>query len=667
MSTSQFGAYGPAAAGPQVTHASGKSGFADPDLSRLSENAGAAADSDWSARIPNHSLYGIGPAAKPTAPNKDLWFRDIGITTTEPVLEKKIWSPVFTEFERHRRWGETYYGRLAMRSISRFVVGTAFFSVGTLYGRTKLQGYNNYERPKTVLQNIARFVDNTAGKAIEGGVYAVTHDRDKAQKAIMFRDTLDLGYLDHSGNAIKGRSLGHEAVGITFNFASMSFGDYLARYFLGLFDKNANTGWVKDSHLSISGGIKEFSRALFKGVTYAMGEDMFAAIPYVYFGKAQSKLMDKVDPGFQTVFDRSMMGSGVKLNDKGQAIGGDKLEGVIGFTSAFTVYNILTKMYRDLYATVQERLSDLSHGRRHEGRNRPSGGIIGFAKRAATYFAVTITKISFIAIPSSFLFGTLRVPQIGAGGRVYVDEQGNLSSFTVRNGHPAGHRKPWFVSSANNLRDVSERLGNLYSRRLRAASEKTGIRYDKTDRIAHDWANAAIAYTPYFMAKSDLMGPFLDTNRSNFVLAGFYSSLWSSAKSLFSFDRQNIRIATNETKKWWNEVLLAVLKQPSPNFESEIQREMENTSYKASLEAYDIYQGSSGYKVIENAVSPRENRAVRDDQSYVQRYPGRDPIITSPRPDSFTELVRPKGPIVQKSLIDRVVEGASDNQGVINK
>ena len=670
VSTPQFGAYGPAV-GPQVTHAAGHASI-QPDLAKFSQSVATAVEADWSSKVPGHALYGTRPVPKSTA-NNNFWFSDAAVTSTEPILEKKIWSPVFSEFEKHKRWGETYKGRLAMRSVSRFFIGTAFFAAGTVYGYNKIPGYNNYEAPKNILQHVARFVDNTAGKAIETVAYGITHDKNKAQKAIMFRDSVDRGFLDYNANPIKGHSLGYEAVRVTFNFASMSFGDYMARYFISLFDKNASTGWVKDGRLNFPGGMKELGHAIFKGITYGSGEDIFAAVPYVYYLRAQSKLMDKVDPGFQKVFDRSMMGSGVKLNDEGQAIGGDKLEGVIGFTAGFTVYNILTKFYRDLYATIQERFSDLRHGRPHKKIADPEHhGPIAAVKRAVMYFLVTTSKMTFIAMPSAFVFSLLRVPQIKGAGRIYLDAQGELSEFTTRSPHMAGHERPWFVSSANLVRDTADGLGNFYSRALRKASERTGIRYARTDMFAHEWADAAVAYTPYFMMKSDLMSPFLDTARTNFVLSGFYASLWATAKAFLSFNSQEVGIATQETKKWWNEVTLAMHKQPSPNFEPEIQRRMENTSYKASLEAFDMYQGSSGYQITENSPVPitDEIGTARDENSvaYAQRYPSREKITASSKPGSYTERVKPKGAITQKSLLDRVIESASENNaGITNK
>lgn len=633
------------------------------------------------------NIASVAHSSSDTEKNESVpWFRQIGITS-DPIEMKRIWSDKFNEHYKTRRFSETYRGRLAMRVAGRFFIGSAFFAAGGIYASSKMDGYNNYDAPQNTLQRLARLIDNTAGKAIEGVAYLRRHDRNLAQKSVTFRNTLDLGYHDYDGNEIKGRGLGHESILITFGFASMSFGDYMSRYFIGLFDKNATTAWVKGGHLNLPGGLKELGKNLFRATTYAAGEDIAAAIPYVYYVKGQGYLIDKFSPGFEHGSDDGRYGGNVKLNDKQGVIGDYNLEATLAYTGAFTVYNIITKMYRDLYASVQAKW----HGgnkKKNDGESKPPITFIGAIQKSMMYIAVTCTKTAFYMIPSAFLFGVLRAPQNKLGGvgviaqprsRVgYVGRWGegegidkvvkNIPGFNT--GDPAvafsnsgykGNKPPWYNNGFNYIGKSAYNLGSFYSNNLQGLSQGIGFKHDTT-KFAHEWANAAIAYTPYFMAKGDLASPFLDTNRSDYVLSGFYTSLWETAKSLGSFDGKKIKSSSGELKQWWNEVCLAMIKQPSvnPAREKEIQKLMNDEGYLASLESLDIYQGKRGYRVtgeerpgLEEGIREVESESSNMRPTYVQLHTPKVAASTVQRPETYAELYKKKEPVTQKSLLER--------------
>ena len=165
----------------------------------------------------------------------------------------------------------------------------------------------------------------------------------------MFRDTRNYGYVDKAGKKLFGRSLGSEVVGVTFDFASMSFGDYMTRYVIALMDPNAHKHWMKDGHVDIPGGLKDLMKNIFRGATYAAGEDIAVAIPYVYGMRAQRHMIDKFSPKFKYDSDRGLNGGSYKSKD-GKIIGDYQLEGALDLMGRFSWYNVGTKMFRDAYA-----------------------------------------------------------------------------------------------------------------------------------------------------------------------------------------------------------------------------------------------------------------------------------------------------------------------------
>jgi hypothetical protein len=89
----------------------------------------------------------------------------------------------------------------------------------------------------------------------------------------------------------------------------MSFGDYMTRYALGLMDPNARPHWVKDGHIDVPGGLKDLFANVFRGITYAAGEDMAVAIPYVYGIRLQRHMINESKPGFKIDSDRGRQGA----------------------------------------------------------------------------------------------------------------------------------------------------------------------------------------------------------------------------------------------------------------------------------------------------------------------------------------------------------------------
>lgn len=553
------------------------------------------------------------------------WFREIGITS-DPIEMKRIWSPHFEHHYETRKWGETYRGRLAMRAVSRFFIGTAFYTTAQLIGDKAFAG-NAYigEKPTDAnpLHWAAFGIDKTVGEGIKLITKLVTNSEEKARSAVTFRDTRPYGYKNAAGQSIKGRSLGHDAVVVTFDFAAMSFGDYMTRYIIGLFDPHATTKWIKvepggHQHFDLPGGLKELAHTIFKGVTYAAGEDMFVALPYCYYMKFQRNVIDHFSPGFKYDSDWVKLGGSLRVDKNGKPVGNYELESIIDLTGRFSIYNVMTKMFRDLYAQVENKIDAWRHGVKTERKSKERLTIAETIAKSVKYVAVTTTKVMFLMIPSAFLFGLLRSPTGKPRGLIinpdekdpdkavlgelhktgYVKQHSKYSAlseadaFTNKIFENAGVKPPIHNFITNLIGRAIYGLSELYSAGMNVVSEKTDFspKAVKTGEFARIWVDAAVPYTPYFMLKSDIAAPFLDTNRSNFVLGGFYTSLWRTAKSLASFDGKAIKLSWNDTRDWTREVALAMLKQPSPKYERKIQREMNDEGYKLSNEGYALYQ-----------------------------------------------------------------------------
>ncbi len=596
----------------------------------------------------------------PSLADSKLWLNEYGITTTDPVYFKRIWSPQFEHHWQTKKWSESYSGRLAMRSVSRGVIGAAFYGAAQIFGTTALKNYDP-KNPHGVLQYVIKGIDSTAGEAIKFFVRAFNHgDKDKAIRAVTFRDTKSYGYNKNAaGETIKGRSLGHEAVSVTFDFAAMSFSDYMSRYFIGLFDKNAGKTWMKNGHIDVPGGLKDLFVNIFKGITYAAGEDMAVAIPYSYYMKWQRGAINKISPGFKFDFDNNVMGSSLKVDKQGKVIGDYQLEGMLDLMGRFSVYNVGTKMFRDAYSNIEMRLQNWWHGDRKVKlipRIDPELTMGGAAKsigskiiNSINYVVRTTIKVMFYMIPSSFIFALIRSPQgksrshainpetesilVGQAdnGKFYPVKLSNnpekayftkdtdvinqssanevpnpfynkerIDSYNDKTFYPNGGT-PWYTRIANKVGLVSFKAGTGLSKITGADGVTLGkvlnVDPKKAAKFPYVYANASLAYTPYFMAKTDVGSAFLDTSRSDIAIDRWLGGSVKMVGSLFTLNGSKIKAAWKELYQGTDEVERALLKQP---FRDEKREKLAEESMKVDREKFsnEAYQqgGYTGYE-----------------------------------------------------------------------
>ena len=118
------------------------------------------------------------------------WLKDLGLTTTDPRSFHRSWETSFEKEARaHRKWNETYQGRVAIRAISRGIVGAAFYAGANMYAGRAMAKYNNNvndeefglvaTKAKGVLPTVARIIDKTFGRAIQWTVKGHHRQRGK--------------------------------------------------------------------------------------------------------------------------------------------------------------------------------------------------------------------------------------------------------------------------------------------------------------------------------------------------------------------------------------------------------------------------------------------------------------------------------------------------------
>ena len=348
-------------------------------------------------------------------------------------------------------WRDTPQGRLGIRMISRGLFGAAAFSWGGWYAApaTGMKGYQFFpvaekntpylkfikENVKYPLQIIARTVDEFAGRPIKWAVHTVTQSQDLAERTVRFRP---MSYK-FSGrfNEKGGRSLGEEAIGITFDFFSASVGDAFGRDLVDVFDKNVKKTWLDEhGHVKIDEAAKAAVKSAWRYVSYNGGEDWAVAIPYAYFMKTQRYLLNKVSPGFKFDANEGLNGSAFKVNNKAQIIGNYNAVGAFDLQSRFTTYNIGTLMYREAYDWVGNMLKGTptnlygAPDAKHE--HRTIGETIGDLAKWTARSAVKGVMVMTPAVP---FFWITRTPQTKYKGTFINPVDQSMLTYSLGNEH----------------------------------------------------------------------------------------------------------------------------------------------------------------------------------------------------------------------------------------
>lgn len=264
-------------------------------------------------------------------------------------------------------WTSSLEGRLAIRAFSRGVMGAAFFAVGNRYCRYAMNSFDPAKglkpyHPEQALSEVhwtqapmhfmAKTFDTVAGKPIKMVVNALGGD---GERATTFRHSHTFASGMVVNNKPRGRSLGHEVMSVTFDFAAMSVGDGIGHDIAGLFDPNVKKSWIKDGKIDYPQAVKQLASNTFRYLSYNAGEDWAVALPYVYYIRAQRNLINKFSPGFLYDSDRGLNGGSLKVDDHGKVIGNYNIEGALDLQGRFTAYNAGTLMYREAYLGMLDK------------------------------------------------------------------------------------------------------------------------------------------------------------------------------------------------------------------------------------------------------------------------------------------------------------------------
>ncbi|MDX2074748.1 MAG: hypothetical protein SFX19_10385 [Alphaproteobacteria bacterium] len=318
-------------------------------------------EADAKSAAPNSAPPGVNPAPNSAPAQK-------------PGLSREEWDKSY----KPQMWSDSAGGRLAIRTFSRGILGAMFFTAGGLWARRQLKGGIN-SRPynakdmtlqeivfedKSLLKGIAKIIDTCIGEPIEHTVnffYPNNQRYTNGLRATHFKPTKYSKNYQHDGiGDIPGRSLGEEAVFVTWDFFVMSIGDALGRDIAGWVDPAQRKKWMEslgDEHGNFKWPetVSALCSNMWRYVSYNGGEDWFVAIPYVYFVRSQRHAMDRLSPGYGFESDISLNASSLKVNNQSipyRVSGSYSMEAMLDYQSRFTVYNIGTLMYRELYDKI---------------------------------------------------------------------------------------------------------------------------------------------------------------------------------------------------------------------------------------------------------------------------------------------------------------------------
>lgn len=605
-------------------------------LSKIVENKTPYALLDKTGQLPKDA-----PSAVFNQENR--WLREIGITSASASEFEKTWD---TEERRRKKteyeWRDTYGGRLAIRSFSRGIMGSVFFTAGQHLGSKYLRDYSYDHTDLTKsseitnpLQFAARVVDKTIGQGIYKAALLVNGgDKEGAKRVVTFRHTNHFKAYgkDKDGKEVMGRSYGHEGLAITFDFGLASLGDYFGREIAGLIDPNSEKKWMKDGRIDVPQATKALLGSIWTGVSKSMGEDYFAmAAGYQYVVRATRSGINKFSPGFKYDSDRWGNGGSFKVDDSGKIVGNYQLEGMLDLGVRFTAYNVMTKMFRDGYDKVANEAKHFWEGDRtihYPHFDKPptltdmAKKTVDGVKSAVQYVARTVVKTSIIMIPSSSLFAFIRAAQskdiglaihpehgpvgVHTEGRwipvysnattsspdtkrsavplnkdtdfvyksgkksdfdAFAPQRGNGQEDSYRTYHrrfdPFAQNVTWHDKFTNPVGRFCYEGGRALTEVVKPVARLFGITDTSTlAKHVQKYVDATMAYTPYFMLKTDVLGKAYDTPRGDMAA-----------------DRMNAGIAhadLGEIKQGGAEVMDVIMGRPfaDPDREKAAQKKM---------------------------------------------------------------------------------------------
>ncbi len=539
----------------------------------------------------------------------------------KPSVSVGAYAPALSELDwaaEKKPWNASPQGRLAIRVFSRGVMGSAFFAVGGMVGHKWLQNYDHNAsvlNQKNPLTFVSKLIDIVAGAPIEATVKNVAkvagHEAPEllAKKAVTFRPS-----YRHSSFMYNGRTLGHEMSSVTFDFFCASVGDAWARDLAGLVDPNAKKEWMKDGHIQWPSAVKQAMKSTWRYVSLNGGEDWAVALPYVYFMKAQRSAIEHYSPGFMYDFDRHMNGGSSKFTG-GKFVGDYNRAGAFDFQTRFTMYNMGTVAYREMYAHIADRFHGKHTALYGAPDKEPEKGIINNVSNGLKWIARSVVKGGIYMTPVVPFFWATRPSQYKYKGAIIDPQNGvllrgpsvdnafipmnqlnpeqagyaikynrKMDSFSLdpigRVPPPGAHggvHNP-FVDGKKGLHNFAGHMSDGVRRTVTAKVTKAdnhfGVAGEKAKaflgiapggsfaKLSNSYVNSAISYTPYMYAKAEA------------------ANLWDDGKMDMSIERAidgATKLNFGEFKAGVREIGRSILHRPltDPEREKEAQRRIE--------------------------------------------------------------------------------------------
>ncbi len=422
------------------------------------------------------------PASRSAAPVANI------IKTTvdgySPDLSYKNWE----ESKKNLRWDTTPQGRAVIRLFSRGGLGAAAFAAGSWYiGRGNgMKGYSSAMKlseisPSKPLHYVAKSIDTVFGKPIKFTAEMLGKSPEAAEDFVRFRPTRDFVKGE------KGRSLGHEAVSITFDFFCASVGDAIGRDIASILDPHVKHDWKDDKgHIKYPEAIKTGAKSLWRYVSYNGGEDWAVSVPYSFFMRGQRNLINRYSKGFGYDSDRGLNGGSFKVNKSGDVVGNYNMAGILDLQGRFTAYNVGTLMYREAYNNIANKISGketVLYGSASEkhGKKQSVGEKIG---ELFKWTARSVVKGVIYMTPAVPFFSVFRTSQSKYRGLFINPDDNSVLGYEknkAENKYDAVH--------ANELRRTSEKSlfkfdkdGKLPDVAFRAL-DKTGLKFETVDHV----------------------------------------------------------------------------------------------------------------------------------------------------------------------------------------
>ena len=342
-----------------------------------------------------------------------------GPQAARSLITKKDFDELLPEKERGAAWDATPERRLAIRTVTRGILGVSAFVVAGKLRHKWLKGYNSelsFAEQDNPLKFVSKLLDTVIATPIKATVKAITGSEEAALKAVHFRPTNP----DWQNAIAPGRSYGAEVSAVTFDFFSMSVVDRLGRSAFRALDPHIEKPWQdKDGHIKPMEAAKSLGKELWTAVTYSGGEDWYAGLTYVYALRAIKSGINKASPGFKYDSDKFLNGSSFKVNSANKIVGNYTNEGALDLQMRFMWYNGVTPLplgtihFREAYDYIGHKLMGKQvslYGGPEEEKNYKDLGPVGHLTNIAKWSLRGMVKSIITMTPAVPFFWAFRTP-----------------------------------------------------------------------------------------------------------------------------------------------------------------------------------------------------------------------------------------------------------------